>query len=163
MIDRRKVGDRFFECHMNLSLSEIAKKYRVTPVTILNWKKRDTPSWKALKYLCDSHGVSWDWLLDGVGVPYHPAKREKKTINKRPKFSKKNINHRFLSMFKGMKYNDIATELDVTPSVVSEWKQRKSQVPWKRLEYAVEKFNVRWDWLIDGIEPKYRDSDDPHQ
>ncbi len=70
------------------------------------------------------------------------------------------MNHRFLKLFKGMKYFEIAAELGVTSSTISEWRLKKCQVPWKRLEYAIEKFNVRWDWLIDGIEPKYRDSEE---
>ncbi|MCC8109447.1 MAG: hypothetical protein LIQ30_10495 [Planctomycetes bacterium] len=161
MIDKRKVAERFLECHMKMSISEIAHKHGVAPVTVRNWEKRETPSWKTLKYLCDSQGISWDWLLDEVGVPHHPAKRVKKTVVKKPTFSTKNINHRFLSLFKGMKYSDIAAELGVTSSMVSEWKHRKSQVSWKKLDYVVQRYNVRWDWLIDGIEPKYRESENP--
>lgn len=52
---------------------------------------------------------------------------------------------------------DIAAELGVTSSTVSEWKRTKSKVPGDKLEYAVNKFDVRWDWLIDGVGLKYRE------
>ncbi len=142
-----------------MSSQEIALRYGVFHEAVLNWMKRETPPWRTLKYLCDSEGVSWDWLLEGIGPIYHPGKKKKKHRDKKPNFSTIRINHRFLTLFSGLKYTEIAAELGVTSSSVSEWKRNKRRVSWKRLEYAVDKFNVRWDWLIDGIEPKYRDSE----
>ncbi len=159
MIDKREVAHRFFLCNPNFSPKEIAKKYGVAYEAVLNWMKRETPPWKTLKYLCDSDGVSWDWLLEGVGAMYNPAKKKKKHRMKKPDFSTIRMNHRFLTLFTGLKACDIAAELGVTSSSVSEWRLNKRRVSWKRLEYAVDKFNVRWDWLIDGLEPKYRDSE----
>ncbi len=159
MIDKNDVAKRFLDLHSDLTYAEIAKEYSVSLVTALNWGRSSTPSWKALKYFCDCHGISWDWLLEGQGPMVHPAKKKKRPRVKRPDFSTYRMNHRFLKLFKGMKIGEIAAELGITGSVVSEWRHGKSQVPWKRLEYAVDKFNVRWDWLIDGVEPKYRDSE----
>ncbi|MCC8108707.1 MAG: helix-turn-helix domain-containing protein, partial [Planctomycetes bacterium] len=150
MIDKIDVAKRFLDFHSNMTYIEIAKKYGVSLVTALNWGSWGTPSWKALKYFCDCDGISWDWLLDGKGPMIHPAKTGKKPRVKRPEFSTYRLNNRFLKLFQGMKYRDIAAELDVTSSVVSEWRHGKSQVPWKRLAHAVPQVNVRWAWLIAG-------------
>ncbi|MCD7897334.1 MAG: helix-turn-helix domain-containing protein [Planctomycetaceae bacterium] len=77
MPDKKDVAKRFFLFHANLTTSEIAKRYGVLPEAVLNWEKRVAPPWKTLKYFCDSEGISWDWLLDGVGSMYHPAKRKR--------------------------------------------------------------------------------------
>ncbi len=160
MPDKREVADRFFSCHTDLSTHEIAKMYGVVPEAVLNWEKRVAPPWKTLKYFCDSQGISWDWILDGVGSIYHPAKTKRKPRTKKPEFSTYLINRRFFTLVKGKKNSDIAAEFDVFPSTISEWKHRKNRVPWKKLQQAVQKYNVRWDWLLDGIEPKYRDSEE---
>ncbi|MCD7897335.1 MAG: helix-turn-helix transcriptional regulator [Planctomycetaceae bacterium] len=159
MIDKFDVAYRFFSCHLNLNQKDIAKKYGVVPGAVSNWGKRDALPWRTLKNLCDSQGISWDWLLEGYGDKIHPGKKPKKPRYKKPSFPTYRMNQRFLKLFAEMKYCEIAAELGVTSSTVSEWRTNKSRVPWKRLEYAVERFNVRWDWLIDGIEPKYRESE----
>ncbi len=162
MLDKHNIASRFFECHIHMSFKNIAKKYGVFPTAVSAWRKGESPPWRTLKNLCDSQGVSWDWLLDGVGEKFHPAKKPKKLRYKKPDFPTFRMNQRFLKLFTGMKYCEIAAELGVSSGTISEWKLNRRPVSWKRLEYAVEKFNVRWDWLIDGIEPKYRDSEDPH-
>ncbi len=163
MIVKRDVAKRFFECHSDMTTKEIAKKYGVVPEAVLNWAKRETPPWRTLKYLCDSEGISWDWLLEGVGTPYHPTKKKRKLRVKKPEFSTYRMNRRFFTLFRGKKTFEIAEELGVLSSTVSQWRHLINRVSWNRLQCAVDKFNVRWDWLIDGIEPKYRDSEDSHQ
>lgn len=111
--------------------------------------------WSKLKYLSDSQAVSWDWILDGA-EPKDSVKEAKTPKTASPKFSKAGINRRFLSLFPEMTLTQIAAVLGVRPGTVSEWKRNKSQVPWERLEYAVVALDVRWDWLIDGLEPKLR-------
>ncbi|MCC8108697.1 MAG: transcriptional regulator [Planctomycetes bacterium] len=157
MIDKRDVADRFFSCHATMNTKEIAKKYGVVPEAVLNWAKRETPPWKTLKYFCDCEGVSWDWLLEGIGTTYHPAKKKRKPRNKKPEFSTFRINRRFFTLFRGKTTGEIAEELGVIPNTVIQWKNFHNRVSWNKLQIVIEKYNVRWDWLIDGIEPKYRD------
>ena len=94
----------------------------------------------------------WGW--GGIKAS---TKNAKVPASTKPVFSKARIARRFLSLFADMKYIHIAAELGVTSSTVSEWKKHKSTVPWEKLDYAVGKFGLRWDWLLDGLEPKHRE------
>lgn len=156
MLNKMAIGERFFSCYPDLSRSDIGKIYGVCSNTVTGWRIKGTLSWTKLKYFSDSLAVSWDWILEGVGEK-DSAKEARAPKTTRPKFPRAGINRRFLSLFPGMKYIDVAAEMGVTSSTVSEWKKNKSQVPWEKLEYAVNKFGVRWDWLIDGLEPKHRE------
>ncbi len=159
MLDKSLITSRFFSCHEGLSRTDIGKIYGVKRVTVVGWAKRNKLSWSKLKYFVDSQAISWDWILEGVGEKTHPAKKPINRRSKSPKFKTDEINSRFLSLFDGLKQTEIAAKLGVTSAAVSEWKYNLDKVPWEKLAYAVDKFSVRWDWLIDGSEPKYRDSD----
>ncbi|MCC8109445.1 MAG: hypothetical protein LIQ30_10485 [Planctomycetes bacterium] len=76
----------------------------------------------------------------------------------RPEFDVASINHRFFSLFQPQSQTIIARTFDIAPASVNEWIKDKSRVPWDRLDYAVRQFGVRWDWLLDGVVPKYRES-----
>lgn len=157
MLDKSLITKRFFSCHEGLSRFQIGKIYGVKRVTVVGWAKRNKLSWSKLKYFVDSQALSWDWILEGVGEKLHPDKTPIKRRSKTPKFQNEDITGRFLSLFNGEKQTMIAAELGVTSAAVSKWKYNLDKVPWEKLEYAVHKFGVRWDWLLDGLEPKYRD------
>ncbi len=52
---------------------------------------------------------------------------------------------------------EIARAFEITPQAVHEWVRAVRGISWKYLDFAVTHFNVRWDWLLDGLEPKHRD------
>lgn len=98
-------------------------------------------------------------MLEGRGEKHHPLKKPIRRRSKSPKFPIDEINSRFLSLFEGQKQTSIAAKLGVTSAAVSEWKHNLDRVPWEKLKYAVDTFGVRWDWLLDGLEPMYRDTE----
>ena len=133
----------------------LARLFGIRQSAVTEWARKGTVPWNKLKYLSDSQAVSWDWILEGR-EPKSSTKAVKIPGTTKPKFSRAGINKRFLSLFSDMNQTEIAAYQNVTSSTVSEWKKNKSQVSWERLEYAVVTFGVRWDWLIDGLEPRYR-------
>lgn len=151
-----KISKRFFCCYSGLSRSELAEILRVRRSTVTMFDSKGLVPWSKLKYLSDSQGVSWDWIIEG----YEPKKSRKEAKTPRsttPKFNRVGINRRYLSLFPKMNLTQIAEIVGVTPNVVSGWKLNKRMVPWERLQSAVDMFGVRWDWLVDGIQPKLRE------
>lgn len=134
----------------------MARLFGIRQSAVTEWANKGTVPWNKRKYLSDSQAVSWDWMLEGFGEKESTKEAETPRSTK-PRFAKAGINRRFLSLFPGMKQIEIAALLEVTSSTVSEWKKNKSKVPWEKLEHAAAGFGVRWDWLIDGLEPKYRE------
>ena len=122
---------------------------------VTGWANKGTVPWSKLKYLSDSQAVRWDWLLEGV-EPKESLKIATVPDSRSPEFDNEEITKRFLSLFEHMKQKQIAALLKVATSTVSNWKRNKKKVGWERLADAVDTFGVRWDWLIDGLEPKYR-------
>ncbi|MCC8109847.1 MAG: helix-turn-helix domain containing protein [Planctomycetes bacterium] len=157
MLDKTTITRRFFSCHAGMSRSQVGKIYGVKKTTVVSWAKRNTLSWWKLKIFCDGQAINWDWILEGVGDKHSQVKRPKQSKTKRPRFDTAGINSRFLSLYEGKRQFTIAEELGVAPNTISAWNTNLSKVPWEKMEYAVDKFGVRWDWLIDGLEPKYRD------
>ena len=155
MIDTQAISERFFSCYHGKSRRDLARLFEVRKQTITSWATRAKVPWERLKYLSDSQAISWDWLLDGLG-PKESTKEPVVPPSTQPQFDTLGINQRFLSLFGEMSQTEIAKIFDITPAAVNEWKAGTSQVAWKRLDYAVCEFGVRWDWLIDGLEPKYR-------
>jgi len=155
MLDHMAISERFFSCYAGMSRSELAQIFGVRRSTITVFASKGSVPWSKLKYLSDSQSISWDWLIEGIG----PKESDKEAIESRstsPRFSKPGINRRFLSLYPNMTLTRIAALLGVTPSVTSEWKRNITRVPWERLQDAANTFGVRWDWLIDGREPKFR-------
>lgn len=123
--------------------------------TVFRWLRDGAIPWRKLKYLSDTKAISWDWLIDGL----EPKSSFKSPIDlecKETDFNDAEINERFLSLFAGMTQSEIARALEITPQAVHEWAKAVRRVSWSHLAFAVTHFNVRWDWLIDGVEPKYR-------
>lgn len=156
MLERMIITRRFFSCYAEKSRSELARLFKINQSAINIWADKIGVPWTRLKYLSDSQAISWDWIIDGI-EPKNSKKHVKVLKYTKPKFHRAGINRRFLSLFPGMKQIEIAAELGVTSSTVSEWKKNKSQVPWEKLGYSVNNFDVSWNWLIDGLEPKYRE------
>ncbi len=155
MIDGKAVCERFFQCYEGFTLVGLADLFGVKHPSVIEWRTRGRVPWERLKYLSDSQAISWDWLILGI-TPVSSRKKAKKPKSTKPQFDRARINRRFLSLFETSSQTDTAKILSVTPNAVHEWTRVKSRVPWKRLDFAVNHFNVRWDWLLDGIEPKYR-------
>lgn len=155
MLNRMEFSRRFFSCYPDLSRGSMARLFKVSQPTVSEWAREGNVPWSKLKYLSDSQAVSWDWILEGV-KPKNSSKAAKQPRFTSPKFNRTGINHRFLSLFPNMTLTQLAAILGVTSGAVSGWNRGFSQVSWERLYYAVTTFGVRWDWLIDGLEPKYR-------
>ncbi|MCC8108669.1 MAG: helix-turn-helix domain-containing protein [Planctomycetes bacterium] len=156
MLDKSMIAERFFSCHQGLTRPQVAKIYGVTRLAVVGWARRNEISWSKLKYFCDSQAVNWDWILEGVGEKFSAVKKPVFRRSKSPKFDTAGINKRYLSLFQNQKQYVVADELGVSSAAISSWKRTITKVPWEKMEYAVNKFGVRWDWLIDGLEPKYR-------
>lgn len=45
--------------------------------------------------------------------------------------------------------------LGVTPKLLDHWKSGRAPIPWKKLKTLVHEQDLRWDWLLDGKEPKH--------
>ncbi|MCC8166044.1 MAG: hypothetical protein LIQ31_07815 [Planctomycetes bacterium] len=155
-LDRHAIGARFLSCYPGLSKLALAKLFQVSRVNVVQWRTQGALPWSKMKYLSDSQAISWDWLLEGV-EPKESVKPAKRPRSLDPIFPTEKINRRFFSLFPRVKQIDIARMLGVTDGMVNSWKQNRAQVPWGRLAAAVHAFNLRWDWLIDGLPPKRRE------
>jgi len=156
MIDRRAISERFFSCYHDKSRRELAELLDVKQPTVTEWATDGKVPWRKLKYLSDSQAVSWDWLFDGM-EPKSSIKLPCVPPTTKPRFDKNGINRRFLSLFEKLTQTQIANVFGITPAAVNEWDAGTHQVPWSRQDYAANEYSVRWDWLIDGLEPKHRE------
>ena len=156
MFDKKAISQRFFSCYQGKSRRDMALLFDVSKDAVRDWIKKWNVPWRKLKYLSDSQAVSGDWLLSGVGSK-DSGKEIRIPSSTSPRFNHRKMTSRFLSLFPDMTQTEIATLLDVTTSTVNDWTRHKNKVGWERLAYAVEAFGVRWDWIIDGVEPKYRE------
>lgn len=66
MIDKQAICGRFFSCYGDYSRRGLAKILGVRQPTVTEWSSGGRVPWNKLKYLSDSQGVSWDWLIDGI-------------------------------------------------------------------------------------------------
>lgn len=156
MLDKKAISSRFFSCYPGKSRRDLAILFCVGKSAIIEWATKGTVPWSKLKFLSDSQAISWDWILEGL-EPKESPKAAVIPDSTSPSFDRAGINQRFLSLFPKMTLTQIAAVLNVTSGAVSGWNRNFSQVSWERLCNAVDSFAVRWDWLIDGLEPKYRD------
>lgn len=154
MVDRRAASNRFLSCYAGMRRKDLAALLQVHHVVITRWAKGANVPWNKLKFLSDSQGISWDWLLAGT-EPMHSGKVPVNPESSHPPFDIPEINRRFVSLFTGMTQADIAQALEISLPTVNQWCHGVCRVPWKQLDFAVTHFGVRWDWLIDGIEPKH--------
>ena len=151
-----EISKRFFSCFSQLSRSELAEIIGVRRSTVTMFASKGSVPSSKLKFLSDTQAVSWDWIIEGL-EPKRSPKMPKTLRSTTPKFNRTAINKRYLSLFPKMTLTQIAEIVGVTPNVVSGWKLNKRMVPWERLQSAVDVFGIRWDWVIDGIQPKHRE------
>ena len=156
MLDRETISQRFFSCYPGTTRREMGLIFGVTKGAVTGWTKKRNVPWRKLKYLSDSQAVSWDWLL-ASREPKSSLKKPVILTSTNPDFDSEGITQRFYSLYPGMKQIEIAASLKVTTTTVNDWKRNKRKVSWERLADAVDTFDVTWDWLIDGLEPKYRE------
>ncbi len=75
------------------------------------------------------------------------------------------IFNRFASCYAAPKLVELARMLGVTPKLIDHWKSGRAPIPWKKLKTLVHEQDLRWDWLIEGKEPKHqiRTAKEPEQ
>ena len=153
--DIKAVNARFFSCFPDMNQREIADHIGVRPPTVSQWQSGEKPvSWNKLRFLVDSQGIAWDWLLDGI-APKFRSERQWIMPLSRP-FDFKAVNARFFSCFPNMKQKEIAKLLKVRQPTASQWQTGLHPVSWNKLRFLVDSQGICWDWLLDGIEPKFR-------
>lgn len=69
---------------------------------------------------------------------------------------RREINVRFFECFPTETPYALAKKFGVHPSVAYRWRDGEIPVPWHCLKRVVDEQPIRWDWLIDGTEPKQR-------
>ena len=67
------------------------------------------------------------------------------------------VNARFFSCFPDMKQPELSKLLKIRQPTVSQWQSGMKPVSWSKLRFLVDSQGISWDWLLDGLEPKYRD------
>lgn len=71
------------------------------------------------------------------------------------------IYERYFACFSLNRPIDLAKMLKLNPTTIYQWKSGKCSVPRKRLKKLVDAEGLSWDWLLEGIEPKYRPNPSP--
>lgn len=66
------------------------------------------------------------------------------------------IADRFFSLYPERQQSEIAKQFQVKQVSVSRWKNHIEKVPMRVLEQVIDSEGVTWDWLFEGVEPKYR-------
>lgn len=156
MFDWREINKRFLSFFQGQTQYEIAEHHGVSQPTVNEWVNgiQQIP-WKRLKELVDIHQISWDWLLEGQG-----PKERRATTNPMEMgtgvFDTPGINQRFLAFFCNMTQKEMAAYFEVTQPAVSGWKNFDRQIPWEKLKMVADIKSVSWEWLLEGIEPKFR-------
>ena len=155
MLDKSEINTQFFACLPGLNQKEIAHTLRVTPQTVNEWAtgSKQVP-WEKLKWLSDTKDIRWDWLLEGIGPKERPATLDREPCTNHT-FELTAINMRFLEFYQHLSQVELARELNVTPGAVNAWKMFRRRV-WKKLAYLHDSKHVSWEWIIEGIEPKYQ-------
>lgn len=71
-------------------------------------------------------------------------------------FDFKAVNARFFSCFPDMNQQELAKHLKVKQPTVSQWQTGLKPASWNKLRFLVDSQDISWDWLLDGIKPKFR-------
>lgn len=64
------------------------------------------------------------------------------------------VYERFAECYGATRPADLVKAFNLDSSTISNWKTGKRPVPRVRLKIAIDKFHVRWDWLLEGTLPK---------
>ena len=68
------------------------------------------------------------------------------------------IADRFFSIYSEKKQSEIVKLFKTTQPSLSHWKTYKEKIPIRVLEQIVDTEDLNWDWLLEGREPKHRES-----
>ena len=147
MFDWKSIYERFAECHGASTPVQLAKKLNIHHSSVFQWRSGTKPiPWHRMRSIVIRNHISWDWLLEGTNSIKHRG--DSLTDD----FDWVGISRRFLSLFPDKRQTAIANQLGVAQETVSKWCRGEKHVPWERLKEATVTFNIRWDWLIDGID-----------
>ena len=147
MSEKVELYQRFAACHDATTPAEIGRICGVSRQTASRWKMGENPiPWKYLKMTVVTHGVNWDWLMDGKGSQFRQSAKSKRyrALNRQA------VNNRFLSLFPRKSQAGIAEELKVTQTSVHRWQKYKAMVSREALKYAVDTKATTWEWLLEG-------------
>ncbi len=68
MFDKAAINQRFLSFFAGKSQKEIMDLLDVSQSAVSSWQvNRKQVPWKKLKWLVDTYGIRWDWLLEGRG------------------------------------------------------------------------------------------------
>ena len=72
MFNKVAINQRFLSFFEGKTQKEIMEIFDVSQSTVSAWQvyRKQVP-WKKLKWLVDTEGVSWDWLIEGRGRKYY--------------------------------------------------------------------------------------------
>ncbi len=70
-------------------------------------------------------------------------------------FNWQSIYERFLDGYGVKRTAELARILQVTKQTTHDWKTGKSHVPWRRMKRLIDETGMTWDWLLEGLEPKF--------
>ncbi|MCD8244788.1 MAG: hypothetical protein LUD38_13555 [Parabacteroides sp.] len=76
-------------------------------------------------------------------------------------FDRRAIYSRFAEFCGAESAVQLAGILGLNRKTVYQWESGARQVPWKRLKLVVDEQGIRWDWILEGKEPKNRPNHDP--
>lgn len=71
-------------------------------------------------------------------------------------FDRQGIFVRFAEWYAAGTIAELARMVGVHHSTVFQWRSGKNPIPWIRLKIVADEYDVTWDWLIEGVEPKHR-------
>lgn len=77
-------------------------------------------------------------------------------LKKNTMFDRQAIYARFAGCYGAESAVQLAGILGVNRKTVYQWESGARQVPWKRMKRVVDEQGLRWDWLLEGKEPKNR-------
>jgi hypothetical protein len=70
-IDYKGLPNRFFSFFAGRTQISLAKEFNLKQPQLSAWKTgKEKIPWERLESVVDSHGVTWDWLLEGRGPKY---------------------------------------------------------------------------------------------
>ncbi len=68
MFDKDAINQRFFSFFAGKTQKDIMDLLEVSQSAVSSWQvNRKQVPWKKLKWLVDTYGIRWDWLIEGRG------------------------------------------------------------------------------------------------
>ncbi len=67
--DRHGINQRFLSLYPECSNAKLGKELGVRDTTVFKWRHdMEQVAWERLKYVVDTKGVTWEWLIEGAGI-----------------------------------------------------------------------------------------------